>query len=175
LKQKIIAIVGGKKVGKTTTTENLIYELTSRGYKVAAIKHISEPEFTIDTKGKDTYRFAQHGARTIIAVSPNEIVTIEKGNTQNTPLSALFKKCKNSDIILIEGFKKNVAKKTTIPKIVVVRSQEEAVIALQTYKPILAFSGSYNTEKISSAVPYVDSTRNAKKLADIAQNTLTKN
>jgi len=63
LKQIVIAIVGGKKVGKTTTTENLILEFTNRGYQVAALKHISEPDFTIDTKGKDTYRFAQHGGR----------------------------------------------------------------------------------------------------------------
>ncbi|MCX8151184.1 MAG: molybdopterin-guanine dinucleotide biosynthesis protein B [Candidatus Bathyarchaeota archaeon] len=172
MKQKIIAVVGGKKVGKTTTIEKLIHELASRSYKVAVIKHISEPEFTIDTPGKDTYRFAQHGARTIIAMAPNEVVTIEKGNTCEVPLSSLLKKCKDSDVILIEGFKKIVAKKATIQKIVVVKSQEEAASALQTYNPILAFSGSYNTEKINSNIPYVDSTKNPKKLADIVQTIL---
>jgi molybdopterin-guanine dinucleotide biosynthesis protein MobB len=40
MKPKVIAVVGGKKVGKTTTTENLIKELTRRGLKVAAVKHI---------------------------------------------------------------------------------------------------------------------------------------
>lgn len=170
MKQKVIAVVGSKKSGKTTTTENLIRELATRGYKVAVIKHINEPEFTIDTEGKDTYRFAQHGARTIIAMAPNEVVTIEKGSTHNVPLSSLVKKCKNSDVTLIEGFKKTVAKKTTIPKIVVTKSQEEATIALQIYKPILAFSGPYNTEKMSPNIPYVDATKNSKKLADIVES-----
>ncbi len=172
MKQTVIAIVGGKKVGKTTTTENLIQELTNRSYSVAALKHISEPDFTIDTKGKDTYRFAQHGAKTVVAIGPNEVATIERGSTQNVPLSALLKKCKGSDVILIEGFKRVVAKKTSIPKIVVVTSQEEASTALATYKPILAFSGPYNTEKISLATPYADALKNPKKLADITEKTI---
>lgn len=172
MKQKVIAVVGSKKSGKTTTTEKLIRELTTRGYKVAVIKHISEPEFTIDTEGKDTYRFAQHGARTIIAMAPNEVVTIEKGNTYAVPLSALIKKCKNDDVILIEGFKRTVAKKAAIQKIVVTKSQEEAACALQSYKPILAFSGPYNAEKISPNIPYVDATKDSKKLADIVQSVL---
>lgn len=174
MKQKVIAIVGGKKVGKTTTTENLIQELTNRGYSVAALKHISEPDFTIDAKGKDTWRFAQHGAKTIVAMGPNEVATIEKGNTQNVPLSALLKKCKNNNVILIEGFKKTVAKKTNIPKIVVVTSQEESTTALETYKPILAFSGPYSTEKISTTIPYANALKNPKKLADIVEAKLLK-
>jgi molybdopterin-guanine dinucleotide biosynthesis protein B len=48
MKQQVIAVVGTKKSGKTTTIENLIRELTNRGYKVAAIKHVPEPGHTID-------------------------------------------------------------------------------------------------------------------------------
>ncbi|MCJ7559854.1 molybdopterin-guanine dinucleotide biosynthesis protein B, partial [Candidatus Bathyarchaeota archaeon] len=64
-----IAVVGSKKSGKTTTIENLVRELTKKGYKVAAIKHVSEPDFTIDTAGKDTWKFAKAGAKTIISVA----------------------------------------------------------------------------------------------------------
>ena len=56
-----MVVVGSKKSGKTTTTENLTRELTKRGYNVAAIKHVSEQDFTIDTVGKDTWRFAKAG------------------------------------------------------------------------------------------------------------------
>lgn len=175
MKQKVIAIVGGKKVGKTTTTENLIQELTNRGYSVAALKHISEEDFTVDTKGKDTWRFAQHGAKTIVAMGPNEIATIEKGSTQNVTLSTLLKKCKGNNITLIEGFKKTVGKKRSIPKIVVVTTQEEATTALKTYKPIMAFSGSYNTERISPTIPYANALTHPKKLADLVEAKLLKN
>jgi len=174
VKPKVLAVVGGKKVGKTTTTENLISQLTKRGYKVAALKHVSEEDFTLDTPGKDTWRFAQHGAKTIIAMGPNEVATIEKGSTTNLPLTALLKKCKGNDIILIEGFKKTVAKKTSIPKIVVVTSQNEATNALQKYKPILAFSGPYNTQNLSATTPYANALKNPEKLADIVETKLLK-
>jgi molybdopterin-guanine dinucleotide biosynthesis protein B len=174
VKTPVVAVVGGKKVGKTTTTENLISQLTKRGYKVAALKHISEEDFTLDTPGKDTWRFAQSGAKTIIAMGPNEVATIEKGSTTNLPLTALLKKCKGNDIILIEGFKKAVAKKTSTPKIVVVTSQEEATNALQKYKPILAFSGPYNTEPLNWDIPYVNALKNPEKLANLIETKLLK-
>jgi molybdopterin-guanine dinucleotide biosynthesis protein MobB len=174
VKPTVIAIVGDKKVGKTTTTENLISQLTQRGYKVAAVKHVSEQDFSIDTPGKDTWRFAQHGAKTILVVSPNEVATIEKGSTENRPLKALLAKCRSNDVVFIEGLKKTVAKKRNIPKIVVVTSEEEAANALQLYKPILAFSGPYNTEKAGFAIPYADALKNPAKLADIIENKLKK-
>ncbi|UCF45147.1 MAG: molybdopterin-guanine dinucleotide biosynthesis protein B, partial [Candidatus Bathyarchaeota archaeon] len=102
---QIIAVVGSKKSGKTTTTENLIRELTERGYKVAAIKHISEADFTIDIAGKDTWKFAKAGAKTIISIAANEIATIEKGITESVSLETLLKKCRGNDVVLIEGLK----------------------------------------------------------------------
>ena len=174
MKPKVIAVVGGKKVGKTTTTENLIKELTKRGYKVAAIKHVSEPDFTIDTPEKDTWRFSQKGAKTVIIISPNEVATIEKGNTENIPLQTLLKKCRENDIVLIEGLKKQVAKKTSIPKIAVVTTQEEAENAITKYRPIIAFSGPYNTENINPKIPYANAFKNPEKLATIVENQIPK-
>ena len=174
MKPKVIAVVGGKKVGKTTTTENLIAEFTKRGYKVAAIKHISEPEWTIDTPGKDTYRFAQKGANPIIVLAPNETVSIEKGATEKTTLTALLKKAKGSDIVLTEGFKKTVAKKTTVPKIVVVTTKEQAESAQKMYKPILAFSGPYDTHQLFPATPYINGLTEPGKLGGLAEEEILK-
>jgi molybdopterin-guanine dinucleotide biosynthesis protein B len=174
LKPKVIAVVGGKKVGKTTTTENLIAEFVKRGYKVAAIKHVSEPEWTIDTPGKDTYRFAQKGANPIIVLAPNETVTIEKGTTEKTTLTALLRKARGSDIVLTEGFKKTVAKKTSVPKIVVVTTKEQAETAQKNYKPILAFSGPYNTHELFPAIPYINGLTEPGKLADLAEEKILK-
>ena len=145
-----IAVVGTKKSGKTTTIENLTRELTKRGYKVAAIKHINE-DFAFDTPGKDTWRYQQAGANTIIATGPNQTVTIEK----TTPsLATMLEKCQGNDITFIEGFKKTVAKNQTIPKIAVTKSETEAENALKTYKPIIAFSGPYNTQTFYPNIPY---------------------
>jgi molybdopterin-guanine dinucleotide biosynthesis protein B len=165
-----IAVVGTKKSGKTTTIENLTRELTKRGYKVATIKHINE-DFTIDTPGKDTWRYQQAGANTIIATGPNQTVTIEK---TTPPLSALLKKCQNNDIIFIEGFKKTVAKNQTIPKIAVTKTKTEAQNALKTYNPIIAFTGPYNTTTLNPNTPYANALTNPQKLTNTIEKTIPK-
>ena len=169
---RVVAIVGTKKSGKTTTTENLIRELTRRGYKVATIKHVPEPDFTIDTPGKDTWRHAQSGAKTIVSAAANKIATIEKIPLETVSLDTLIRKCKGNDIVFIEGLKKKVAKRRSIPKIVVAKTMDEAVNALEVYKPVLAFSGPYNTENLNFEIPYADALQNPEKLADIVENKL---
>lgn len=169
---QVIAVVGTKKSGKTTTIENLTKELTKRGYNVAAIKHISKPDFTIDTPGKDTWRYAQAGAKTIIAAT-NETTTIEK--TTTTPsLETLLKECTDNDIVFIEGFKKIVAQNQKIPKIAVVKSKTEAENTLKTYKPIVAFSGTYNTTASYPKTPYANALTNPQKITDIIEKAILK-
>jgi len=174
MKPEAIAVVGIKKSGKTTTIENLIRELTKRGYKVAVIKHISEPDFTIDTAGKDTWKFAQAGAKTIITTATNETATIEKIPIENLSLKALLKKCAGNQIILIEGLKKHVATNKNIPKIIVAKTKQEATNAIENYKPILAFSGPYATNALSIEIPYADAQKNPEKLVNIIENKLLK-
>jgi molybdopterin-guanine dinucleotide biosynthesis protein MobB len=174
LKIQVIAVVGTKKSGKTTVIETLIRELTRRGYKVAAIKHVPEPDHTIDTSGKDTWRYAQAGAKTIVSAAANEIATIEKTPLETVSLDALIKRCKGNDVVFIEGLKKKVAKRKTIAKIVVAKTMDEAVNAVETYKPIVAFSGPYSTENINFDLPYADALTNSLELADIIENKLLK-
>jgi molybdopterin-guanine dinucleotide biosynthesis protein B len=171
---QVIAVVGTKKSGKTATTEKLIRELTKRGYKVAAIKHIPESDFTIDTPGKDTWRYAQAGAKTVISVAANEVATIEKVATSSASLEKLLRKCRGNDVVFIEGLKKLVASKKKISKIAVVNSKTEATNALETFKPILAFSGPYSTEALGFQVPYADGLKNPQKLADIVEKAMLK-
>ena len=171
---QVIAVVGTKKSGKTTTTENLTKELAKRGYKVAVIKHIPEPDFTIDTPGKDTWRYAQAGAKTVISMAANEIATIEKVTTERVSLKTLLKKCRGNDVVFIEGLKKLVALKKNIPKIVVTKSKNEAIDALKNFKPVLAFSGPYSTKNLGFEAPYTDGLKNPKILADIVEKVIVK-
>ena len=174
MKPEAIAVVGIKKSGKTTTIENLIRELTKRGYNVAVIKHISQPDFTIDTTGKDTWKFAQAGAKTIITTATNETATIEKIPIENLSLNALLKKCADNQIILIEGLKKHVATNKNIPKIIVAKTKQEATNAIENYKPILAFTGPYVPNALSKEIPYADAQKNPEKLVNIIENKLLK-
>jgi len=169
---KAVAIVGTKKSGKTTTTENLIRELTKRGYLVATIKHVPEPNFSIDTPGKDTWRHAQAGAKTIVSVATDEIATIEKIPLETVTIDSLIGRCKANDIVFIEGLKKGIAKKRSIPKIVVAKTKDEAINATKVYDPILAFSGPYNIENLKFKIPYVDAVVSPEGLADVVEKRL---
>jgi molybdopterin-guanine dinucleotide biosynthesis protein B len=174
LQTPIVAVVGGKSSGKTTTIEILTGELIKRGYKVAAIKHVPEPNFTIDTEGKDTWRFAKSGAKTIISIASNEIATIEKASQENISLSEILRKCKGNDIVFIEGLKKLVAKRNDVQKIVIVNSEKQALEALKNFKPILAFAGAYSTANLNLGIPYFDVLKEPKKIADLVENVIKK-
>jgi molybdopterin-guanine dinucleotide biosynthesis protein MobB len=175
MKTVVIAVVGSKKSGKTRTIETAIKELTKRGYSVAAVKHVPEPDFTIDNKGKDTWRFAQSGAETIIAIAANEIATIEKVVTKDFSLKEILQKCKGDDVVLIEGLKNLVGKDKNVQKIVVAKSAEEALRAVKDYEPILVFVGHYSTENLNLKIPHVDILETPEKIADIVENLIKKN
>ncbi len=174
MKQVVVAVVGSKKSGKTTTIENLIRELSLRSYKVAAIKHISELEHTIDTPGKDTWRYAQAGAKIVISAAASEIVTIEKRLLETVSIDMLLEKCIGNDIVFIEGLKEKVAKRKDIAKIVVTKTMDESIKAIETYEPILAFSGPYSTRDLNFEIPYENALENPGRLVDMIETNLLK-
>lgn len=172
-KAAAIAVVGSKRSGKTTTVEALVRELAKKGYRIAAVKHISEQDFTLDTKGKDTWRYAQAGAQTVIGISANEVATIEKAS-KTLSLREILERSQGYDIVFLEDFKKLISKVESIPKIVVVKSKYEALEATTTYEPIIAFAGSFSTESLNFKAPYADALRNPSKLAGIVEAFVSK-
>ena len=110
---KAVGIVGFKKSGKTTLIMRLSQELSARGYKVAAIKHtpvhICFPE-------TDSSKFKEH-APFVAAIAPQETEVIIKGEKK---IEDILVYC-DSDIVLIEGFKKE----KTFPKIVCVKDEAD--------------------------------------------------
>ena len=171
---KVIAVVGSKNSGKTTTIEKLVNELTKRGINIAVIKHISQPDFTIDTVGKDTWKFAKAGAKTIISVAKHEIAKIEKTSFDKISLEKLLKKCEGSELVIIEGLKKLLATNENIPKIAVVINAEEVKKAIKLFRPILAFSGPFAVKKANLTIPYANGLESSQKLADIVVSWLKK-
>jgi molybdopterin-guanine dinucleotide biosynthesis protein B len=171
---QVVAVVGTKNSGKTTTIEYLVSELTKRGHKIAVIKHISKPDFTIDTPGKDTWKFANAGAKTIISVAQNEVAKIEKIKLENVTIEMLLKKCSNCELVIIEGLKKLVGTNQDIPKIIIVKTKKEVDNALKKFKPILAFSGPLDIKQSEIEIPYANGIKNSQKLADIVESILKK-
>jgi molybdopterin-guanine dinucleotide biosynthesis protein MobB len=172
-KQTVIAVVGGKKSGKTTTIEKLTRELADRGYRVAVVKHVPESGFTIDREGKDTWRYTQSGARTVVAASPHEIATIEKLSDVDLSLDDILRRCGNSDVVFLEGFRQQVAKVKGIYKIVVARSQDDVASAIM-FDPLLVFTGPYVPEERTLAKPYFDVLKDPGKVADLIEGLMRK-
>ena len=169
----VIGVVGGKKSGKTTVIEILTRELTKRGYKIAVAKHIPEPNFTIDTEGKDTWRYAQAGAKTVVAASAGEIATVEK-TRGDVSLKEILQRCVGNDIVLLEGFRKLVAEDKTMHKIVVAESEQDIEEAVEIFRPILAFTGPYRPRKANPKIPYIDVIKHGEEMADIVEKVARK-
>jgi molybdopterin-guanine dinucleotide biosynthesis protein B len=174
MKPVVIGVVGAKKSGKTTAIEVLIKELTGRGYRIAAVKHIPEPDFTIDREGKDTWRYAQAGARTVIGVSADEVATIEKVHIREFSLKEILARCRESDVVFLEGFRKLAADSNEIYKILIAKSAEDAEEAARIFEPVLAFTGHFSTEKLNLKPPYVELFEHAERLADLIEELVKK-
>jgi molybdopterin-guanine dinucleotide biosynthesis protein MobB len=171
---RVIAVVGGKKSGKTTAIEFLIKELAGRGYRIAAVKHIPEPNFTIDEEGKDTWKYAQAGAATIVAVSSQEIATIEKVAPASFSIKKVLQRCRDCDLVFLEGFRDLIVNDSRIDKILVVSSAEEAAEDMKIFHPIIAMTGPAQPRIGEKRIPYVNVMKNPKKLADLIERTRVK-
>jgi len=109
----IISIVGKSDSGKTTFIEKLLPELTRRGYRVATVKH-DVHGFEVDREGKDSWSLKQAGAHTTVISSPQKVALI-RDVEQDLSLAELREKLiQDVDLILSEGYKKDVQPKIEI-------------------------------------------------------------
>jgi len=109
----IVSIVGKSDSGKTTFIEKLVPELTRRGYRIATVKH-DVHGFEVDREGKDSWRHKQAGAHTVVLSSPTKVALIrdvEKDLTLEEIRDSLIR---DVDLILSEGFKRDVQPKIEI-------------------------------------------------------------
>ncbi len=169
----IVAVVGSSESGKTTAVEVLIRGLTKIGYTVASAKHIPEPEFTIDTEGKDTWRHAKAGASTVISVAPKELTRIKKVDTTEYSLEQIIAEFEDDvEVIILEGFKSLVGQDMIVPKLVAVKTVDEISEALKRYKNILAFIGPIPDKKVKTEIPFINVLKEPKKLIDLVNQKI---
>jgi molybdopterin-guanine dinucleotide biosynthesis adapter protein len=147
----VITIVGHSNSGKTTLVEKLIPELKRRGYRIGTIKH-SAHGFSMDQKGKDTYRHRAAGADSVLAASPGQIALVK--SITGDSLDNLLPYFQDMDIVLVEGYKQE--KK---PKVEVFRSQihqtplfpdDDLLVAIVTDSPYSARVPVFQFEDISA-------------------------
>jgi len=99
----VISIVGHSGSGKTTLVEKLIRELSTRGIKVATIKH-AHHQVQLDTPGKDSHRYKQAGAAMSMLVTGNQLQLIADVTESKTPAALAQRFMGEADMVLAEGF-----------------------------------------------------------------------
>jgi molybdopterin-guanine dinucleotide biosynthesis protein B len=136
----VVGLAGWSGSGKTTLAENLIAKLVEKGRDVATIKH-AHHHFDADVPGKDSYRHRTAGAKQVLVSSEmRSVLFTEHGDTGDRPLDDLLASLAPTDIVIVEGFKRE-----PIPKIEIFRSEvgkpplwpeDEWIVAIATDAPL---------------------------------------
>jgi molybdopterin-guanine dinucleotide biosynthesis protein B len=168
---KLLAVVGSKNSGKTTTVECVISGLTKRGFRVGSIKHIHHPDFTIDTEGTDTWRHANAGSKMVVVFSNKEIALIVKDDPEETLPSVLeFMTNRKADIVVVEGLHSSIGQRPDVFKILTAHDSEDLQQRLRgTIPPIVAISGrvAEDPSRLTGVdVPVINSKTDCAKLVD---------
>jgi len=100
----IIAVIGGKKSGKTTIVEAIAEKLTGSGCRVAVIKHIHHDDFEFDVPGKDTWRAFRAGSVAVVGASSSRTLIGIRGSMELPALLRTVEELSAPDLILLEGF-----------------------------------------------------------------------
>lgn len=171
----IIAVIGNSGSGKTTLIERLVSRLSGEGLRVGTIKHIHKPGFSIDTKGKDSWRHSQAGAKIVVCYAPEEIAVIRKRDPSHKDLGEIIDLVKGEelDLLVLEGFRSVVAKRKDIFKIVTARDRAELEMTLDgVVAPVLAITGPCAGGKVvprGIKIPIIDLERDVEKIIGLVR------
>ncbi|MFC2030013.1 molybdopterin-guanine dinucleotide biosynthesis protein B, partial [Chloroflexota bacterium] len=100
--------------GKTTVLELVIRELSEREYRVGTVKHDTHG-FDMDRPGKDTWRHAQAGSRSVVISGPRRMALIRRVEDE-IPLDELVLWMGDLDIVLTEGYKRGSSPKIEVAR-----------------------------------------------------------
>ncbi len=113
----VVTFVASSGTGKTTLIEQVIAELTARGWTVGALKHDAH-RFEIDHPGKDTWRMTAAGAAVTAISSASKSALMWRHDLEPTLDELLANFAGKVDILITEGFKRS-----PLPKIEVHRAE----------------------------------------------------
>jgi len=100
----IVSLVGRSGVGKTTSLERILRELSRRGYRVGTVKH-DVHDFDIDRPGKDSWRHAEAGSTAVAISGPRRMALIRKVDTE-FGLDEIVDLMGDLDLVMTEGYKR---------------------------------------------------------------------
>ncbi|MBF0609968.1 MAG: molybdopterin-guanine dinucleotide biosynthesis protein B [Magnetococcales bacterium] len=145
----VFAFAAASGTGKTTLMTSVIEILSQQGLRVAALKHGHHPGEP-DIPGKDSYRFRQAGAATVLFACPQRWFMIQELSHLTEPSleEHLTRLAPNHDLILVEGFHGG-----GLPKILIHRQQVSPPLAdeLTRLAPVIAIAS--DVEALPTELP----------------------
>lgn len=112
-KTPILCVVGSSNSGKTNLVEELIKELSKKGYQVGSIKH-THHKFEPDRPGKDSWRHRKAGSKISMICSRRAFAIFSDWEQELSVEEIGSRFFHDVDLILVEGYKNS-----RYPKIVV--------------------------------------------------------
>ena len=171
---KTIVFLGYSGGGKTRAIVSIVRELVKAGRKVGTLKSIHDEDFTIDTKGKDTWRHAAAGASVVVALAPKELTTIEKIDTTNMALDqllGLFER-RGIDYLVVEGLHSKLSRRRGVVRILCARSNEEAAELLKMHpRPICILNRKPRKDKFFQGLPLLHLPADMKRLMNLVTSS----
>ncbi len=125
LKIPVIDVIGFQDSGKTSIIEKIVSRISDQGYRTCVFKHIHDPNFNIDTPGKDSWRVTEAGADKVVLVSEKERAVIERFELRRERLEDLLALGDGFDLIILEGFKSIKPDQMDIYYLLAARSEED--------------------------------------------------
>ena len=156
---KVFTVVGITNTGKTSTLVKIIEELVKRGHEVNSVKSVHIENFTIDKKGKDSWKHREAGANVTALRAPDETSIIIQRSLSVNELIPFF----NCDYLVLEGFNEAV----NVPRVLCaknIQGIEDKLIdsvfvisgkiskELQEYKGIKVIDGLSHTSELTDLV-----------------------
>ena len=165
---KVILFLGYSRSGKTRTVVHLAKALTKAGVMVGTIKSVHEPNFTIDTKGKDSWLHANAGASMVEVVAPKELTLIRKQNTKRISPEYFLRPFTEAgvDYVLVEGLYERFTRRRGILKMICASSEQEASELLKEHGGAMCIIGRTAQKPVRElgGVPVFKLPRDTKKI-----------
>ena len=123
----VIGIYGESGSGKTRLIIDIIKRLTREGFKLACIK-ITDKKINVDTKGKDTWKYAKAGSELVVLSSKNETDFFVKNKEELQKIINQINYLNKYDLVIIEGANDDFTPKIRLGNIKIRKN------TIQTYK-----------------------------------------
>jgi molybdopterin-guanine dinucleotide biosynthesis protein B len=155
----VFGIAGWSGSGKTTLIEKLLPVLTARGLRVATVKH-THKDFDFDKPGKDSWRHRRAGAREVMIAAPKQWTLVHQVQDEaETGLDRLLTRMSASDLVLIEGFKRETIPKLEVHRVALGKSliapDDPHIVAIASDAPVVSALPRFDLDDAAGIAAFV--------------------